>query len=666
MLGFRPPVEASLNLSLALETPVLPATLLAYASFALKSVQKGNYTEAERVLAYVGKLPPNLEHNLKTFITLVQELVALLDSLRSRLDEAKVLVDSGQVALARQKIADTERVLADASGRLDLLFSALDRVRAVYRIDTSRQQQDLEMLSGILREFERILAELKASLASIDARVATQLGLSVSPNPVRIEQTLRISGYLQGNGTWLPGRTVGFWISGIQAAKPVLDENGTFSWDYPVSSGKRADTLEVYASFTPTGGDVSTYRPTRSPTITVSILYHPVALTLVTSVYALHILENFTVSGTLADPFGRALAGETVELLTDGSAVSSSPTDIRGAYNIRASFPSGASEGTHQLRARFAPRHGIYASALSQEVGVRVYYLKPTISLYSRYNFTVSGQNLVLAGRLEIGQQPFADGLVITLLGDRELGRGLSGADGIFSIPINIPFEATGDTTLMVVYVPAHPWITSTAASLVLGVLNSGLVGFGSIAFAVGAVTLYGRASELGSTLRRRRREPEQVAVETPKPIEEAAPRTPATIRLAELKTLLDDARTCVKETYWEIRRLVAAVLHDKGQLSETHREFETRIVNRLGNGATVFSLLTGLFEVAEYSHHAPSRRDGEQAINCAILVAEAINVDVKLGPIRFCNRCGHKFEGTAVSTRICPRCGTKFEESER
>jgi hypothetical protein len=85
-----------------------------------------------------------------------------------------------------------------------------------------------------------------------------------------------------------------------------------------------------------------------------------------------------------------------------------------------------------------------------------------------------------------------------------------------------------------------------------------------------------------------------------------------------------------VQETYWETRRLLIEVLHVEESPSETSREFAAKINPKLADAATPFSLLTLLFEVAEYSEHEISRQRADVAVNYAVLVAEALNVPVK------------------------------------
>jgi hypothetical protein len=84
-----------------------------------------------------------------------------------------------------------------------------------------------------------------------------------------------------------------------------------------------------------------------------------------------------------------------------------------------------------------------------------------------------------------------------------------------------------------------------------------------------------------------------------------------------------------VRDTYWEIRRVLAAVLNDPGHASETHREYETRINGRLSPSSS-FSDLTKLYELAEYSQHPFSRLEADDGVNHAVMIAEGMNVEVK------------------------------------
>jgi len=636
MLGVRLWVRETasiLDFSTASDVAVSPTALLAYASVALRSVREGNYTEAKRPLPMIDKLPANIEHKLRTFIMLVQELVSILDSSRLGLDQLRDLIADGAVSSARQKIREVEGLLGDASRHLDLLYFSLDGIWAIYGIDISHQREDLDALSLILRGYEHTLAELKTLLEVVNIRAATQLDLWASPSPIWPQETLLISGRLQNGSMGLPGRLVELWINGIQVAKPILDQYGRFDRQYYVSSNSRLNRVEVYARYTPVGEDLPRLRPARSSTIIVSVNYSPVVLTLITSSNRLHVLQEFTVQGKLTDSSGRPLQGERVQLLIDSGLVGSSDTDAAGQYSMVVSFPLGTPEGSHQLYARFDPRQGIYASASSEKIAIQLYYLKPTITLVSAEVPALSGQSVRLEGRLEVDSRPF-QGLVVASLGERELGRAVSETDGVFSMTLGVPFDTTGDNIVKIILVPDKPWIATSLASVVLKVLNSAMIGLGIGAITSVGVMLSGRSLELRSILegraaRKRRRETEAVAVEKPKAQGEGV-SLPAVICSLDSLRKIEEASVCVIETYWAVRRVLGEVLHDPGRLSETHREYETRVITSLADGAFPFSALTHLFEVAEYSQHTLSRLEAEEGINYAILVAEAMGAEVR------------------------------------
>jgi hypothetical protein len=165
-----------------------------------------------------------------------------------------------------------------------------------------------------------------------------------------------------------------------------------------------------------------------------------------------------------------------------------------------------------------------------------------------------------------------------------------------------------------------------TGASTILKIVNSPIVflGFGSIVLA--AVILSG--SSLDLRLLRRPTKKSQVA--EAEPHEAEAKEEAATVFRLDYLKRLEDARGCVRETYWETRNVLAVSLQDGGTRSETHREYEIRIRGRLADAASSFSVLTGLFELAEYSQRSLSRVEADEAINHAVLIAEGMNVEVK------------------------------------
>jgi len=647
-LGFGGTTTA-VDFASASDSPSSPGIMLAYAGLVSRAAAEGNYTESKRLLEIAGKLPPNVEYNLKTYIALLHDSVIVLDSLKPKLDQLQELIAEGAVTQARANSTDIENLIADASRRLDLLFSSLDRIQTVYHVDTGNQRRDLETLSGTVQSFKQLLTSLESQLEVMDSRADTRLNLRVSPSPVQIEGSLHITGELQSGGVGLGGRAVEVWINGMRITDLTLDQLGAFVWQYVVLNGSRTDKLKVYARYSPIGEDLSKFRPAKSITVMVPVEYRSVVLTGFPSTNRVLVLENFSVQGQLTDIAGTPLAGKTVDLLVDGKPVISSATDTAGKYNIETSLPSGTPEGEHQLRTRFDPKYGIYASSSSENMTIQLYYLKPAFSQLTLTGlpflrgavFAISGQTVRLEGRLEIDSKPLSEGLVIASLGDHELGQGLSGADGSFHMSIRVPLEASDESTITVVFIAMKPWVAGTTASIVLRVLNSAVIGLATGATVFAALVFSGSSIDPRSIMRRRaigRRQPETetVVVDAPE-VEEKAGTAPAAFSLSDFKLELEleskfaEPRVFVNTAYWEIRRMLAETLDVRGELSETPREFQTRVADRVGVAASSLLALTQLFELAEYSQHAVSRLEAQEAANHALQLVEAMKEKIKL-----------------------------------
>jgi len=631
------------------ESASSPDLLLAYAGIASRATAEGNYTEAKRLLEIAGKLPANVEYNLKTYIALLHDLALVLDSLKPKLDQLQELIAEGAVTQARANSTEIENLTAEASRQLDLLFSSLDRIQTVYHIDTGNQRRDLETLSGTLQSFKQLLASLEAQLDAMDLRADTQLNLQASPSPVQIEGSLHITGELQSGGAGLGDRTIELWINGMRVTDLTLDQLGAFVWQYVVLNGSRTDKLQVHARYSPIGEDLPRFRPAKSITVTVPVEYQSVVLTSVPSTKNVLVLENFTVQGQLTDTLGTPLTGKTVDLLVDGKPVNSSVTDTGGKYDIGTSLPSGALEGEHQLRTRFDPKYGIYASSSSDNMTIQLYYLKPTFSqlaltglaLFRGAVIAVSGQTIRLEGRLDVDSKPSPQGLVIASLGDHELARSLSGADGSFHMSIRVPLEVSDENTIMVVFVPVKPWIAGIIASIVLTVLNSVVIGLATGATVFAALVFSGSSIDPRRMMRRRavgrkQLETEMVTVDESEVKERASPAG-AVFPFSDFKLELDlelkfeEPRAFVSTVYWEIRRMLAEVLDIRGELSETPREYQARVTDRVRVAAPSLLALTKLFELVEYSQHDVSRLEAEQAAKHAFQLLEAMNEMVKI-----------------------------------
>jgi hypothetical protein len=91
------------------------------------------------------------------------------------------------------------------------------------------------------------------------------------------------------------------------------------------------------------------------------------------------------------------------------------------------------------------------------------------------------------------------------------------------------------------------------------------------------------------------------------------------------------EPRAFVNMAYWEIRRMLAEVLDVRGELSETPREYQARVADRVRVAASSLLALTMLFELAEYSQHDVSRLEAEEAAKHAFELFEAMNEMVKI-----------------------------------
>jgi hypothetical protein len=701
--------------------PLSPAALLGYANIILESADRGNFTGAQDLATYLNYLPPTIEHNLITYLKQITELISIIKSLKDQLDALSILVANGQITQAQGLISQINSALSDASTRLGTLYEALNRIALIYGINVSTQRARLDGLASILAQFQRLLQSLEASLQKLDTRIATRLMMNVTPNPVWINGTLHITGLLkQGNGTGLGGRVVELWLNASRVRRVSSGKEGNFTWTYHVSAN-RYSALALYARYVPTGNDTNHYRPTVSATVIVPVKFYGVTLAALPSNTRVYVTEGFSVRGSLANLIRQPLANEMITLMIDGKTANSTQTDGGGGYVLSSSFPQGTIQGKHTIRVEFNPASGVYGGA-GVGFGMQVYYMPSTVTLTSSPpSFTLSGQTITLGGTVTVDGKPSSRGWIIAFVGGRELSRVPVGAGGIFQLPISIPLDLSGQNALTILFSPGEPWILSNQASVELNVMNSGLLGFASIGLVAAVVTLSSRTIELTPASRSKRRERQQLALE-----QLGAETVPAsvTIHLARLGALTDPRR-CVQETYWESRRAIVEALNETTP-NETHREFATRLNGRLGEAATPFSLLTLLFEIAEYSEHEIAMDAARAATQYLTLIASALNVQLRhetwpkfrlesetkaeetlhqLGisavkvtitpetahvqlpwylsketqavasrtlegtlrmptsvvPVRFCDRCAYRLEGSAVELETCPNCGRRL-----
>jgi hypothetical protein len=210
----------------------------------------------------------------------------------------------------------------------------------------------------------------------------------------------------------------------------------------------------------------------------------------------------------------------------------------------------------------------------------------------------------------------------------------------MFLMSFRVPLEFSDENTVRVVFVPVKPWVAGITASIVLRVLNSVVIGLATGATVFAALVFSGSSIDPRLIMRRRaigRRQPETetVVVDAPE-VKEKAGTAPAAFSLSDFKLGLEleskfaEPRVFVNTAYWEIRRMLAETLDVRGELSETPREFQTRVADRVGVAASSLLALTQLFELAEYSQHAVSRLEAQEATNHALQLVEAMKEKIK------------------------------------
>jgi hypothetical protein len=609
--------------------PLSPAALLGYANIVLGAAAAGDFAQAQNLTVYINSLPPTIEHNLKTYLKQTAELVSIIESLKDGLDALSTLLQNGQTSQARALVSRIDSELNDASSRVGLLYAAVDRIASIYNIDVSTQRARLDSLASILTQFKQLLQSLKNSLQKLDKRIATRLTINVTPNPVWINGTIRISGILkQSNGTELGRRIVELWVNATRIRQLRSDKEGNFAWTYDVSSN-RYSALAIYARYVATGSDTNSYRPTISDTVIVPVRFYGVKLAALPSNTRVYVTETFSVRGTLANAIQQPLAKETIALMIDGKAASSTRTSTSGSYVLTSSFPQGTIAGYHTILVEFNPASGVYGST-SVTLGMQVYYVPSTLAVTSGLSsFTLSGQAITLGGTVTVDAKPFSQGWIIALVGERELGRVPVGGGGSFQLPISIPIDLSGQNALTIVFAPEEPWILSNSASVELNIMNSGLFGFASIGLVAAVVALIRPAREKRRENGQRVRNAYVATVLAIEQLEAKTVPAPVTINLARLRAFTDPRR-CVQETYWESRRVIVEALNETTAPNETHREVASRLNIKLGEAATPFSLLTLLFEVAEYSQHEITSRAAYDAIHYLTQIAQTLNLQPK------------------------------------
>ncbi len=166
----------------------------------------------------------------------------------------------------------------------------------------------------------------------------------------KIGTTVALTATLTRNHDSAPivGRTVTFKVDGTEVGTGVTNASGVASVDYVVPEGAGVGTRTITAEF---AGDGDYNASTDDAVLTVekgdtALAVPNVVGTVGTSV---DLSATLTVVGA-----GWPLAGKTVEISVDGTAVGTATTDGSGVATVSYAIPNGMAVGDHTIGAAFA------------------------------------------------------------------------------------------------------------------------------------------------------------------------------------------------------------------------------------------------------------------------------------------------------------------------
>ena len=274
------------------------------------------------------------------------------------------------------------------------------------------------------------------SIGAYEAAAGSALPTAVTVSNVSgaTGQTVTFSATLKtGAGAALSGKTLTFSVDGTAVGTGVTNSAGTATKPYVIPAALAVGGHTLAAAF---AGDAADAASTGTGTLTVAKASTTLSVSAVTGSPG----QTTTLKATLKRTIGgTAVAGETISLFVDGTAVGTAVTTSAGLASLSYVIPAGdAVGGSHPVAASFAGDGSNGASTGKSTLTVSKY----AASLSAASATGTPGQTVTLSATLKSGSAALSGRTVSFTVDGTVVGTGTTNAAGLATLSYALPAGA--------------------------------------------------------------------------------------------------------------------------------------------------------------------------------------------------------------------------------
>ncbi|MCD5412899.1 MAG: hypothetical protein LR006_02125, partial [Dehalococcoidia bacterium] len=398
-----------------------------------------------------------------------------------RLDEALELADAlgGQIAGAYAALDEIEglvEVIGERTGAAAApggseLRRAYDEL--VDKVDKKREMIDLH---------KGLLTDLLLGVRAIKEPRPTEITLKIYPTAAFVGEEVRFWGRLSAGKKPLVGREIDLLLDGTVYASTVTGEGGWYGGIFLVPY-KYVPEVVLEALYRPRDEDVGRYLASKSPPVSLRVLFYSATLTL--SLEDRAFPGRGTEVGGGFDYEGYPVPQtRQIEVYLDDSLVGRA--EVGSHFSLSLELDPQTELGKRRITVA-APAVGRHAPVIASAY-LNVVQATPVVDLNLPWVAFIPG-GIELSGRVFSEVGPVSRGEINLKLGRTEAGA-ITAEDGSFAVKIRkgMGLELIGSQSLRVQVIPREPWHSaeiSTESLFVVNWVNSGGILLGLLALGI-------------------------------------------------------------------------------------------------------------------------------------------------------------------------------------
>jgi len=593
-------------------------------------IAERDYSQARELLQELKldftHLPEDVIFIMARYNDLSNELTNQLDKLEHTLDRCEQFLSENKLNEAFVELNEARKLISEVRMLIRNIVLATEELFHILAPFISPQDMDaINKAKARLQEAIDRLAELEAwymermqsleeeaerkAQGSIEtegepvkALLPTDVTLDIRPERVWVGERVTVFGRLWSTERLIGARQVSIFLDGEHTATITTFSDGTYETSFTLPYWY-VPTIEVQASYVPTGDDKEIYTAASSEVEIITVLYHHTGLKTEVPERAYPGLP--VRIGGKVESDGNVI-GRSVSVFFDGEPLFEDVTDDNGLFWRNIMLDRETSTGEHRLRFTTTPDNEYRSAGTSTDSVLQVEKVTPEIELQAP-------RFILLPQKVELTGEAYSPLPLVGAALNLETGGTSSTIvvdEGRFDVKLALPLISNflGHRNIKASLVPREPWHLSTSRYVSIYVIN--LI---YVAIILAALILaWKRLLVVVPGIFRKRQIPFILQEETQGQL------ISTVFPILEINPVPGDNLGIMLRAYYAavvaVQKL--AMIFLKPQM--TMREFLNQVKFSLGKFASLFERLTYMAEKALYSNHTIREDEALLAQNMA------------------------------------------------